>query len=486
MQLRLSGFFVVSWLLLTTLASAAGWPQLENRLQHWQGDKEVQLPVGVDPLDDPQLAPVVELLLAEGFAVLTATGSTVNGLSVEVKSTRRGQLLLLKRASDGAILAMEPLPAATSEELEPPPAAAPPSLPAAGVVYPAALAASASVVALPPPPRQVACGELMFELEGQPLQVVAWSAAGSVDLYLLYDRYVQRLRCDGHSLQALERFDAPLPVSRALHLDIDDLDGDGQPELAVVWAEDVRGVADGTDSLLHSWLVSVTAAGMRAVSEDLLGYVALAQGQGRLQKRLPYQAFAPEIYPLTLEGGRVQSHAALPGTKGRWLFNQLEWPDSSRLLIWNDEQRLMLVSRSENARIPGTTLLTDFGDFQGPVVSVPLENPEYRSGFSANDRVLAVDVHLARRLLKRGDAAYTVVRGRSPGLLLVGRPTGADRIVAIRSSGHGLQADYPLAAIEAYILDFALYGGEILRAAVLVNEKADGSGSSYLRLQQQL
>jgi hypothetical protein len=115
-----------------------------------------------------------------------------------------------------------------------------------------------------------------------------------------------------------------------------------------------------------------------------------------------------------------------------------------------------------------------------------LENPEYRSGFSAADRILAREVFLGRRLVRQADAVYTLIRGRSEGLPLVGRAGGADRLVEIRNAGNNLRAGYPFAAVDAFIVDFALYGANDSRAVMLLNEKADGSGGSYLRFQQRL
>jgi len=180
----------------------------------------------------------------------------------------------------------------------------------------------------------------------------------------------------------------------------------------------------------------------------------------------------------------VSDHAVTQ--QGRLLFNQLQWPDNSRALVWNDEQRLMLVAQSDDNRIPGSTLLTDFGLYQGPTVSIPLREPEYRSGFSANDRIMAKDYTLNRRMVRHGDTVFTLVRARTEGLPLVGRPSGADRLIEIVNEGNQLAARYPFAQVEAFIVDFSIADKAGHQAAVLLNEKADGRGKAYLRLQKEL
>ncbi len=204
-----------------------------------------------------------------------------------------------------------------------------------------------------------------------------------------------------------------------------------------------------------------------------------------MQKRLEFAAFAPEVYALSLAGDSVMVSEKPIRLDTRLLFNQLEWPNNNSALVWNDDDRLMLVAQSKNTRIAGSTLLTDFGRYQGPVVSIPLKDPEYRSGFSAGDRVMAREVVLGRRLIEQQGSVFTLVRGRSKGLPLVGRPSGADRLVKIDRTEHGLSADYPFAAIEAFVVDFSVYDQNGLEAIVLLNEKADGSGRSYLRMQAQ-
>nr|WP_320114391.1 hypothetical protein [uncultured Desulfuromonas sp.] len=468
---------------IASLAVASPWPQITDRLEKWQGAKEVVLPKGVDVFADSALTPLVELLLEQGYAVLPE-GPSEHGLALDVKETAAGKRLLLKRGSDNAILAMEKM---VSDP-------APPSAPEPVVLQtPRRTAAVHQITPVAAQqPRELSVqhqqpmttpGELVFELPGNPVQVISWPGVEGVELYLLYSDRVQHFRTRGQYFEPLESFKPPVHVSRGLRLTSGDLNGDGQPEIGAVWSEDIHDVSEGTDSLLHSWILST--ATLQPISKDLNGYVDLSDNQGRLQHRQSYAAFAPEILPLQMEKNTVFAGSAPLETSSHLLYETIAWPNAGQALVWNDDQRLMLQARSKDTRIPGTTLLTDFGNYHGPYVSVPLKNPEYRSGFSATDQVLAKEVVLSRRLVKEHGAVYTLIRGRSKGLPLVGGASGADRLVRIDQSGHGLQAQYPFAAVDAFILDFAVYG-DPAQAVLLLNEKEDGSGTAYLRFQSRL
>ncbi|MEA3464844.1 MAG: hypothetical protein U9R29_02315 [Thermodesulfobacteriota bacterium] len=509
MRQGVRGLIVCALFCVATVVNAASWPQVENRLQQWQGTKEISLPRGVDPFEDELFAPVAETALMQGYMILPDGVATKTGLMFSTRETSRGKMLVLKRGEDGALLAMEKIsvdkaPAMLSTATAP--AAVAPAM--ATVVAPSApvkpapmvqsvalatpqrsiapvIAATSTTLSVQHPALAIPQSEVVFEMDGTPVQVVVWPvASGGVDLYVMYDDAVQRMHSDGGRLQLKERFEAPVSPVRALRLDIGDMDNDGQPELAAVWAEDIRGVSDGTNSLLHGWILSVAKDdSLQAISEDLTGYLALSGNQAYLQKRLEYAAFAPEVYALSLAGGAVTISEKPIRLDTRLLFDQLQWPDNNSALVWNDDDRLMLVAQGSNTRIAGSTLLTDFGQYQGPTVSIPLQEPEYLSGFSANDRIMAREITLGRRMVQQQDAVFTIVRGRTPGMLLVTRDSGADRLVKISKTGRGLNASYPFAAIDAFIVDFAMQGQE---AVVLLNEKADGSGRAYLRLQQSL
>ena len=81
---------MVLFLAIASLAVAGQWPKIQDRLEKWQGAKEVVMPKGVDLFDDPALAPVVELLLEQGYAVLPE-GPSEKGLALEVKETASGK-----------------------------------------------------------------------------------------------------------------------------------------------------------------------------------------------------------------------------------------------------------------------------------------------------------------------------------------------------------------------------------------------------------
>jgi hypothetical protein len=468
---------------MVSLAVAGPWPQITDRLEKWQGAKEVVMPQGVDLFADPALAPVVELLLEQGYAVLPE-GPSEKGLVLDVRETAAGTRLLLKRGSDNAILAMGKVGVDPAPQVAQPPVVlqTPKNTSAVHQVAPVATQ-QPRVLSVQHPQPTMTPGELMFEVPGNPVQVISWPAGDGVELYLLYHDRLQHFRSHGQYFEPLESFTPPAAVSRGLRLTSGDVDGDGQPEIGAVWSEDVHDVSEGTDSLLHSWVLSSNT--LKPISDDLQGYVDLAGNQGRLQRRQSYAAFAPDVYALQVKKGKVVISSAPIDEAARLLYAAIEWPDSEQSLVWNDDQRLMLQAHAKHKRIPGTTLLTDFGDYVGPYVSIPLKNPEYRSGFSATDQVLAKEIVLSRRMVRDNGAVYTMIRGRSKGLPLVGGASGADRLIRIEQSGHGLQAQYPFAAVDAFILDFAVYG-DPAQAVLLLNEKADGSGTAYLRFQSAL
>ncbi|MGC9519090.1 MAG: hypothetical protein ACP5FP_05480, partial [Desulfuromonadaceae bacterium] len=181
--------------------------------------------------------------------------------------------------------------------------------------------------------------------------------------------------------------------------------------------------------------------------------------------------------------------SATPVSQARhWVLNHARWPDSERALIWNDDQRLVLKARSGGSRssaAPTGTLLSDFGSYVGASIYVPLEEPEYRSGFSAHDKVMARKVMVPRRMHPHGDSLFTLARGRKAGMPLVGSPDGKDKLVQICAGQTGLQARFPFAPVDAFILDFDLFEKEdgTAGAMLLLNEEEDGSGKAYLQVQ---
>ncbi len=131
----------------------------------------------------------------------------------------------------------------------------------------------------------------------------------------------------------------------------------------------------------------------------------------------------------------------------------------------------------------------DFTALSGPEVAVRLETPEYRSGFEKEDQVKETYYPLPGRVAIGSDgAAYTVQRGRTEGVPMFGKPSGRDAVGRVVRDGERLLLEHPFAAVEAFILDFALVerSGPSLDALLLLNEKEDGSGRAYLLLQQAL
>ena len=334
---------------------------------------------------------------------------------------------------------------------------------------------------------------LLLDMPGRPVSIATWSLPGSpgFHLFALYDTCLRHFCYQDRQLRLIDEFSPSGKVSRALRLECADLDADGAPELAPVWVEDIHSVDEGTDSRLHAWVVGVDQAGMlEQKSSDLEGYLALVDDKLCLQRRGEFTTFSEAVYAIEPAGEHYRMSSAPVFSTKHWLFNHARWPDNERVLIWNDDQRLVLAARSGMEHMADTyatgTLLSDFGTYQGSIIYIPLEEPEYRSGFSAHDRVMAREEHVPRRMLSHGDALFTLASGRDPGLPLVGSPSGRDKLIQITHAQNGLQAHFPFAPVEAFILDFALIdrpGGQV-RAALLLNEKPDGSGKAYLQLQR--
>ncbi|MBN1140689.1 MAG: hypothetical protein JXB25_02660 [Deltaproteobacteria bacterium] len=474
---------LIAVLLAVSPALAADWTPFEKRLTAWTGAKEVSLAGGIDPLADAELNPLIDWLLDKGFALLPPDAPKGEGLILERVAVGGQPLLLLKRARDGALLARQRL-APEVKAVAPAPevreaAAAPVEKAAPVVAQPMA----------PPPARDllqaqpVAAGAAaLVPLAAQPQRLAVWpgTSADSFDLFLLYDDSLRRFRYQGRRLTETGRFAAPTKVSRALYLQAADGDGDGSPELAAVWSEDVVGVYQGDDSHLHGFVVRPRGQGLEAASEDLKGYLAFSGGRWLLQRRGDHTLFLEQAAPLASPKGRFV--AGPMQSFDRWLYDHAEWPAPSQRLLWNEEGRLVLEQGRGSKTSP---LLLDFGRYQGPAVFVKLETPEYRSGFSRQDQVLSRRVPMPRRLLPCGSALYSLIRGRTAGLPLIGNPGGQDRLVRIRAAGEGLQADEPFAGVEAFIQDFDLLCRQPAPTAVLLlNEKEDGRGAAYLAVQE--
>ncbi|MDY0292380.1 MAG: hypothetical protein RBR02_08610 [Desulfuromonadaceae bacterium] len=488
---------------------AGPWPQFESRLATWDGAKEVQLPAGVDPLADSVFTPVVEMLLNRGFVVHTAAQKgAADGLILTQHQGASGPRLVLTRARDGALLALEPLAIASSSRADVRKNNVTANVLSTASVSPFTSRAPATSVEplrleSTPQERSMKVGSdptlapsaaVLVEMPGTPRSIATWVASGAAprdfNLFVLYDTRLVNFRYHFGSLEQVAEFIPPARVSRALRLECTDLDGDGTPELAPVWVEDIYSVDEGTESRLHSWVVGVDPDGMmRARSADLEGYLALT-GEGLyLQERGEYRTFAASVYAVEFANGTFRRSTTPVTQTQHWIFNHARWPDNERVLIWNDDQRLVLAARAGasggQSAYPTGTLLSDFGSYVGTSIYIPLKEPEYRSGFSPHDKVMAHKVHVPRRMLPYGDTLFTLARGREVGIPLVGKPSGRDRLVQINAGQSGLQAHFPFKPVDAFILDFGLLEqpGGGLGAILLLNEKQDGGGKAYLQVQ---
>jgi hypothetical protein len=503
--------FALCALGLCSVAVAGNWPQLENRLATWEGAKEVQLPAGVNPLEDPIFAPVVELLLREGFAV-QAKGENVApyGLILKQHQADAGVRLVLTRACDGALLALEPLSASSAAQSAAKNGAQhSESTRGTKVLSTTALAPSRPSVS-PSEPLRIESDaqgytlrtasdaahlrpDMLVDMPGTPRSIATWAApqasVADFHVFALYDTRLVHFCYHSGRLEQIAEFAPPVQVSRALRLECSDLDADGTPELAPVWVEDIYSVDEGTESRLHSWVVEVGPDGdMEAGSADLEGYLALVGEQLYLQKRGAHRAFTPAVYAVEFADGAYRRSRAPVSETQHWVFNHARWPDSERVLIWNDDQRLVLAARSSTGRRSTAatgTLLSDFGTYVGASIYVPLEEPEYRSGFSAHDKVMARKVPVPRRMHPYGDTLFTLARGREVGMPLVGKPSGKDKLVQINAGGNRLKARFPFSPVDAFILDFDLLEqvDGAPGAILLLNEKQDGTGQAYLQVQ---
>lgn len=489
---------LVAILLMPVTGLAGGWPNIERSLQGWQGEKQVLLR---SSLDDPLLSPVVqgllEDLLSAGYIVLPAgaQAEAESGLMLDLRIAEGREILALRRAKDGVIIAFERRgvqilpPAETVKEAIPPQAstpavvqpvaeASPKTLPSAAVV---AVPLATVPVAQPKPMAGPLYGPLV--LSGQPrrLAILADSEIKGLSLGLLYDEKLVHYRLDEFGLEPVGEFGPELGTKRALHLDAADLDADGSKEVAVLWAEDVQGIYQGTDSMPHAWLLS---ANLKPLAADLNGYLRLNGRQAVLQRRGPYTPFKGPVSSLSQKDGGWTVDGK-PLDWGGAIFAST--PLDQRLALGHDKQgRLQLVDRKQGRPLPGGLLLQDLGDFAGPQLAVSLENPQYRSGFAKEDLVREEYHSLPpRKVIAVDGSIYTVRRGRSTGLPLLGKPSGQDRIVRVVPHDNRLLLEEPFSGVDAYILDFALLERPDKQPVVvlLLNDREDGKGTAHLLIQ---
>lgn len=455
-------------ILCSVPARSGDWPKIEAAISTWDGPKTLLLRSDLaDPLTSPLIQALLAELLEKGFLVTPGSmdKTAKDGLILDVRLAKDGQVLALSRARDGAIIAFEKTAGGPpTSESRPPETEQPPQAAMAG-----------------PPPRLPGSGPM--EIPGHPknLALLGEGAGGVLDFALLYDDGLASYRLRGSELELQHRYRPDLATSRALHLSSGDLTGDGRKEIAAVWAQDVMGIYEGTDSQLHAWIVGREDDRLTPLSPDLAGHLRIVGEKGYLQNRGPNKAFVGPVFPL-----KPTPEGFLPGTQAvAWAGADLYQAtplDHERALVRDSQGSLQLRSLTTGKTSPGSVLLGDFSRFTGPQVAVRLANPEYRSGLGKDDRVKESYVSLPGRIALGADgAAYTVVRGRNEGLPLIGTPSGKDQVGRVVRTGDRLFLEKPFAEIESFIIDLAPLA-ESNRSGVLLllNEKPDGSGRAYL------
>lgn len=315
---------------------------------------------------------------------------------------------------------------------------------------------------------------------------MAGGEEGTSRIALLYDDRLETVRLGKQGLEKTGVCSSPIEGSRALHVDTGDLDGDGESEAVAVWAEDLRDIYQGTDSLVHAWVLDPTGPnGNCRRSGDLSGYVRLVADTAYWQEKGVHEPFSGAVRRLIAEDGGYRPGSAVPWA-GRGLYAATPVsPD--RALAWSESGKLQLVALGTGEAVVGGTLLADLGTFAGPAVASRLESPEFRSGFSREDRVLERYDPLSRRMTVAGDGAvYTISRHRSGKVPFWTGPSGSDSLVRIVREGGHLSLERPFPEVDVYLIDFALIekDGKAPTAVLLLNEKEDGSGKAYLLPQE--
>jgi len=447
---------------------------LKKVLESWQGDKEVQLlNGGNDPLASPELLHLIETFLRYGFAVRPATGKAVppTGLLAEIRHTAQADLVVLKRASDDTIVALERLekkPAVAATGTEPPVR----SLDAQPTVW-----ADES-----PRARKFA----PLALEDSAVAVV-WLSGDFVeggDLALLSERGVTLFRLKGTNLEKVVVVAPPKKGLRPLTLSQGDLDGDGTSELAAVWAEDIHGIYEGTNSRIWSQLLSFKARNLNQLAV-LPEYVRLFPSSGVAQLRGDHSAFTGEVQELAYRNGEFTIGKEL-AWGGQNLFALTPWRNGTGL-VWQKPGKVVELSLQGKSPVAGGSLLENIGEYIGQSVSVRLANPEFRSGFEKEDKIYDRNINLPPRfILGQQGTLVTISRGRKPGNILSPQASGKDRLISLSRDENGLLATYPFNSVEAFIIDFSLLpkGGQN-GALLLLNEKEDGSGRAFLLYQME-
>lgn len=150
--MKFSVRFIVGMLCVLYAAHAFAaqppWPKIDKALAAWQGDKEMLLvSPQQNPLESPAVQKLLEQILMHGFAVRTGNKvvSNAKGLVLELRDSSGGELIFLRRAADGAIIAFERRTAAMLV-----PSAAPAPVSMSAIQSPREVAVSTPVTAAAP------------------------------------------------------------------------------------------------------------------------------------------------------------------------------------------------------------------------------------------------------------------------------------------------------------------------------------------------
>jgi hypothetical protein len=309
---------------------------------------------------------------------------------------------------------------------------------------------------------------------------VLGGAEGGLHLAALLDDAVQELRLSADGIQYGARHPSGSSPSRGLYLGSSPLAGGSRTLVAASWAEDVSDIYAGTDSRLHGWILGWTDSGWEPLGPDLRTHLRMVGGRVYSQTRGPYLPFSGLV---TRTSPGADPEPVDWAQRDLFAFTPL---DDGRGLAWDERGQLLLVDNQGGEPRPGGLLMDDLGPLRGPTFAVRLEEPEYRLGLEKEDRVTERRVSLPPRLVPLGrDTAYTIRRGRRQGLPLLGRPTGSDEVVRVRVDTGALRLEHVFPPVDAFVLDFALVpaanGPET--AVLLVNERGDGEGRSFLLVQ---
>ena len=476
----------------TGFAETGSWPGIQKALRGWSGSHELLLRTSLkDPLGSPAVQNLLEELLAEGFRpTLATTGTTVQeGLVLDLRDSSDGLVAILSDAGDGRILALERQAKGPSAELRTKEAVPEPRTSESTAVPPTPAVPPPAVKTGEPSPKPSTTVSKEFFID-LPWRVKRLALAGSSPekdpvLVLLSNDILQLVRLEDGNPKVLDSWNPGLTVGQALYVGTGDIDGDGKLEIAAVWADEIRGIYQGTNSLLHAWVFAQSEGRLKALSQDLKVYLRFVGDHLLQQQRGAYVPYLGPVLPVEWTNGQFRTGTESPWPEGLNLYAVTPLPQKDRILVWGDGSRLRLRSSGGELKKGDKELVADLGTVSQPAVAIPLPEPENRSGLEKEDRIYEHYYPLTRRTAVAADGrVFTFIRGRSQGIPLMGTPSGQDQVARIEIAPEGLTLERPFAGVESYILDFSLLPRpgrtDVL---VLLNDKEDGAGTSRLLIQ---